>query len=85
MTTGLFSRAEGTSGAHLHMWVGGDLISIYQLIFLFFKTASFMKEQLEQLTKKHSNVTSVIMDVIKHEDKLSTLVKKHDLVIRSEF
>uniref|UniRef100_A0A7M4FXZ6 Alpha-aminoadipic semialdehyde synthase, mitochondrial n=1 Tax=Crocodylus porosus TaxID=8502 RepID=A0A7M4FXZ6_CROPO len=43
--------------------------------------ASFMKEQLEQLTKKHSNVTSVIMDVIKHEDKLSTLVKKHDLVI----
>ena len=44
-----------------------------------------MKEQLEQLTKKYSSVTSVHMDVIKHEEKLSSLVKKHDLVIRSEF
>ncbi|NXT00509.1 AASS protein, partial [Jacana jacana] len=43
--------------------------------------ASVMKEQLEQLTKKYSNVTSVHMDVIKHEEKLSTLVKNHDLVI----
>ncbi|KAM9633974.1 alpha-aminoadipic semialdehyde synthase, mitochondrial isoform 3-T4 [Morphnus guianensis] len=43
--------------------------------------ASVMKEQLEQLTKKYSNVTSVHMDVIKHEEKLSSLVKKHDLVI----
>lgn len=44
-----------------------------------------MEEQLEQLTKKFSNVTSVHMDVLKHEEKLSSLVKKHDLVIRSEF
>uniref|UniRef100_A0A8B9P075 Aminoadipate-semialdehyde synthase n=1 Tax=Apteryx owenii TaxID=8824 RepID=A0A8B9P075_APTOW len=43
--------------------------------------ASVMKEQLEQLTKKYSNVTSVHMDVIKHEENLSSLVKKHDLVI----
>ncbi|NXI43943.1 AASS protein, partial [Galbula dea] len=43
--------------------------------------ASVMKEQLEQLTKKYSNITSVHMDVIKHEEKLSSLVKKHDLVI----
>lgn len=44
-----------------------------------------MKEQLEQLTKNYSNVTSVHMDIIKDEEKLSSLVKKHDLVIRSEF
>lgn len=50
-----------------------------------FKTASVMKEQLEQLTKNYSNVTSVHMDIIKDEEKLSSLVKKHDLVIRSEF
>ncbi|NXJ60240.1 AASS protein, partial [Rostratula benghalensis] len=43
--------------------------------------ASVMKEQLEQLTKKHNNVTSVHMDVFKHEEKLSSLVKNHDLVI----
>ncbi|XP_014819472.1 PREDICTED: alpha-aminoadipic semialdehyde synthase, mitochondrial isoform X2 [Calidris pugnax] len=43
--------------------------------------ASVMKEQLEQLTKKYSNVTSVHMDAIKHEEKLSSLVKNHDLVI----
>ncbi|XP_008933862.1 PREDICTED: alpha-aminoadipic semialdehyde synthase, mitochondrial-like, partial [Merops nubicus] len=43
--------------------------------------ASVMKEQLEQLTKKYSGVTSIHMDVVKHEDKLSSLVKKHDLVI----
>ncbi|KAM6137098.1 LOW QUALITY PROTEIN: alpha-aminoadipic semialdehyde synthase, mitochondrial [Pterocles gutturalis] len=42
--------------------------------------ASVMNEQLEQLTKKYNNVTSVHMDVIKHEEKLSSLVK-HDLVI----
>ncbi|XP_067420389.1 alpha-aminoadipic semialdehyde synthase, mitochondrial isoform X1 [Emydura macquarii macquarii] len=42
---------------------------------------SVMKEQLGQLTKKYNHVTSVHMDVIKHEDKLSSLVKKHDLVI----
>ncbi|NXC15410.1 AASS protein, partial [Corythaeola cristata] len=43
--------------------------------------ASVMEEQLEQLTKKYSNITSVHMDVIKHEEKLSSLVKKQDLVI----
>ncbi|NWU72055.1 AASS protein, partial [Pterocles burchelli] len=43
--------------------------------------ASVMNEQLEQLTKKYNNVTSVHMDVIKHEEMLSSLVKKHDLVI----
>ncbi|KAL2308952.1 hypothetical protein Nmel_005129 [Mimus melanotis] len=42
---------------------------------------SVMKEQLEQLTKKYRNVTRVHMDVLKHEEKLSSLVKKHDLVI----
>ncbi|KFV87706.1 hypothetical protein N308_08821 [Struthio camelus australis] len=43
--------------------------------------ASVMKEQLEELTKKYSNITAVHMDVIKHEENLSSLVKKHDLVI----
>uniref|UniRef100_A0A8C4IV44 Alpha-aminoadipic semialdehyde synthase, mitochondrial n=1 Tax=Dromaius novaehollandiae TaxID=8790 RepID=A0A8C4IV44_DRONO len=43
--------------------------------------ASIMKEQLEQLTEKYNNVTAVHMDVIKHEENLSSLVKKHDLVI----
>ncbi|KAJ7426189.1 Alpha-aminoadipic semialdehyde synthase, mitochondrial [Willisornis vidua] len=42
---------------------------------------SVMKEQLEQLTKKYRNITSIHMDVLKHEEKLSSLVKKHDLVI----
>ncbi|NXH01301.1 AASS protein, partial [Loxia leucoptera] len=42
---------------------------------------SIMKEQLEQLTKKYRNVTPVHMDVLKHEEKLSSLVKNHDLVI----
>ncbi|NXO63284.1 AASS protein, partial [Phainopepla nitens] len=42
---------------------------------------SDMKEQLEQLTKKYRNVTPVHMDVLKHEEKLSSLVKNHDLVI----
>ncbi|NXC40100.1 AASS protein, partial [Penelope pileata] len=41
---------------------------------------SVLKEQLEQLTEKY-NVTSVLLDVIKHEEELSSLVKKHDLVI----
>ncbi|XP_062439268.1 alpha-aminoadipic semialdehyde synthase, mitochondrial isoform X2 [Rhea pennata] len=43
--------------------------------------ASVMKEQLEQLTRKYGSVTPVHMDVIKHEKNLSSLVKKHDLVI----
>ncbi|NWZ91619.1 AASS protein, partial [Nesospiza acunhae] len=42
---------------------------------------SVMKEQLEQLTKKYRNVTPVHMDVLKHEEKLSSLVKNHNLVI----
>ncbi|XP_059703174.1 alpha-aminoadipic semialdehyde synthase, mitochondrial isoform X1 [Haemorhous mexicanus] len=42
---------------------------------------SIMKDQLEQLTKKYRNVTPVHMDVLKHEEKLSSLVKNHDLVI----
>lgn len=50
-----------------------------------FKTVSVMKEQLEQLTKKYRNVTPVHMDVLKHEEKLSSLVKNHDLVIRLDF
>ncbi|NXH19210.1 AASS protein, partial [Bucco capensis] len=43
--------------------------------------ASLMKEQLEQLTKKHSSVSAVHVDVIKHEEQLSSLVKRHHLVI----
>uniref|UniRef100_A0A8C3VBF9 Alpha-aminoadipic semialdehyde synthase, mitochondrial n=1 Tax=Catharus ustulatus TaxID=91951 RepID=A0A8C3VBF9_CATUS len=42
---------------------------------------SVMKEQLEQLTKKYRNVTPVHMDVLMHEEKLSSLVKNHNLVI----
>ncbi|XP_053879229.1 alpha-aminoadipic semialdehyde synthase, mitochondrial isoform X1 [Malaclemys terrapin pileata] len=48
---------------------------------LYLRTASIMKEQLGQLTKKYNNVTSVHVDIIKCEDKLSSLVKTHDLVI----
>ncbi|NWX84796.1 AASS protein, partial [Nothoprocta pentlandii] len=43
--------------------------------------ASVMKDQLEQLTEKYSNITPVHMDVIQREESLSSLVKKHDLVI----
>ncbi|NXD11289.1 AASS protein, partial [Nothocercus nigrocapillus] len=43
--------------------------------------ASVMKDQLEELTKKYSNITPVHMDVIQCEESLSCLVKKHDLVI----
>uniref|UniRef100_A0A672U9N8 Alpha-aminoadipic semialdehyde synthase, mitochondrial n=1 Tax=Strigops habroptila TaxID=2489341 RepID=A0A672U9N8_STRHB len=43
--------------------------------------ASVTKEQLEQLAEKYDNITSVHVDIIKHEQKLSSLVKKHDLVI----
>ncbi|NXN95234.1 AASS protein, partial [Rhinopomastus cyanomelas] len=43
--------------------------------------ASIMKEQLEEIKKKYSNITAVHMDVIKDEKELSSLVKKHDLVI----
>ncbi|KAJ6656201.1 hypothetical protein lerEdw1_004032 [Lerista edwardsae] len=43
--------------------------------------ASVMKKQLEQLTKKHKNVVPVVVDVTEDEEKLSLMVKKHDLVI----
>uniref|UniRef100_A0ACB8FQ64 Uncharacterized protein n=1 Tax=Sphaerodactylus townsendi TaxID=933632 RepID=A0ACB8FQ64_9SAUR len=43
--------------------------------------ASVMKEQLEQLAKKHSCIVPVVMDVTKDEERLSSMVKKHDLVI----
>ncbi|XP_066490084.1 alpha-aminoadipic semialdehyde synthase, mitochondrial isoform X2 [Tiliqua scincoides] len=43
--------------------------------------ASVMKKQLEQLTKKYNNVVPVVVDVTEDEEKLSLLVKKHDLVI----
>lgn len=44
--------------------------------------ASVMKKQLEQLTKKYKNVVPVVVDVTEDEEKLSLMVKKHDLVIR---
>nr|XP_056702670.1 alpha-aminoadipic semialdehyde synthase, mitochondrial [Euleptes europaea] len=43
--------------------------------------ASVMKDQLEQLAKKHSSTVPVVMDVTKDEERLSSMVKKHDLVI----
>nr|XP_006011556.1 PREDICTED: alpha-aminoadipic semialdehyde synthase, mitochondrial isoform X1 [Latimeria chalumnae] len=43
--------------------------------------ASVMKQQMEQLAKKYRNTTPVVLDVIKEEDVLSSLVKEHDLVI----
>ncbi|XP_069485193.1 alpha-aminoadipic semialdehyde synthase, mitochondrial [Ambystoma mexicanum] len=42
---------------------------------------SVMKEQVEQLAKKYQNTVPINMDVFKMEDKLSSLVKKHDLVV----
>nr|XP_006122637.2 alpha-aminoadipic semialdehyde synthase, mitochondrial [Pelodiscus sinensis] len=43
--------------------------------------ASIMKEQLGQLTKKYSRIIPVHVDLIQHEEKLSSLVRRHDLVI----
>ncbi|XP_032076396.1 alpha-aminoadipic semialdehyde synthase, mitochondrial isoform X2 [Thamnophis elegans] len=43
-------------------------------------TASIMKTQLEQLSKKYNNVVPVIMNITEDE-RLSSLVKKHNLVI----
>ncbi|XP_003221378.2 alpha-aminoadipic semialdehyde synthase, mitochondrial isoform X2 [Anolis carolinensis] len=42
---------------------------------------SVMKKQLEQLTKKYTNVAPVVADVTEDETKLSSMVKKHNLVI----
>lgn len=44
--------------------------------------ASIMKTQLEQLSKKYNNVVPIIMNITEDE-RLSSLVKKHNLVIRS--
>ncbi|XP_074840212.1 alpha-aminoadipic semialdehyde synthase, mitochondrial isoform X2 [Carettochelys insculpta] len=43
--------------------------------------ASIMKEQLDQMTKYYNSVTSVHVDIIQDEDMLSSLIKKHNLVI----
>ncbi|XP_072856648.2 alpha-aminoadipic semialdehyde synthase, mitochondrial [Pogona vitticeps] len=42
---------------------------------------SIMKNQLEQLMKKYKNVVTVVADVTEDEERLSSLVKKHDLII----
>ncbi|MEE6513353.1 hypothetical protein FKM82_020923 [Ascaphus truei] len=42
---------------------------------------SMVKDQVDHLSKKYNNTTPVAMDVFKNEEKLSALVKKHDLVI----
>ncbi|XP_058047317.1 alpha-aminoadipic semialdehyde synthase, mitochondrial isoform X1 [Ahaetulla prasina] len=44
------------------------------------RTASLMKTQLEQLSKKYNNVVPVVMNITEDE-RLSSLVKKHNLVI----
>uniref|UniRef100_A0A8C5SR31 Aminoadipate-semialdehyde synthase n=1 Tax=Laticauda laticaudata TaxID=8630 RepID=A0A8C5SR31_LATLA len=42
--------------------------------------ASIMKTQLEQLSKKYNNVVPIVMNITE-DDRLSSLVKKHNLVI----
>nr|DBA31242.1 TPA: hypothetical protein GDO54_007120 [Pyxicephalus adspersus] len=42
---------------------------------------SMIKDQVDHLAKKYSNTTPMAMDVLKNEEKLSSVVKKHDLVI----
>ncbi|XP_063783261.1 alpha-aminoadipic semialdehyde synthase, mitochondrial [Pseudophryne corroboree] len=42
---------------------------------------SVIKDQVDHLAKKYNHTTPLVMDVLKSEDKLSALVKKHDLVI----
>ncbi|XP_042323447.1 alpha-aminoadipic semialdehyde synthase, mitochondrial isoform X1 [Sceloporus undulatus] len=42
---------------------------------------SIMKKQLEQLAKRYMNVAPVVADVTEDEEKLSSMVKKHNLVI----
>lgn len=49
----------------------------------FRSTVSVMKKQLEQLTKRYSRVVPVVMDVMEDDARLSSMVKRHDLVIRS--
>lgn len=50
----------------------------------YFPIASIMKTQLEQLSKKYNNVVPIIMNITEDE-RLSSLVKKHNLVIRLVF
>ncbi|KAG8577484.1 hypothetical protein GDO81_010195 [Engystomops pustulosus] len=40
------------------------------------------KDQVDHLAKKYSNTTPLEMDVSKSEEKLSSLVRKHQLVVR---
>lgn len=42
---------------------------------------SMIKDQVDHLAKKYNNTTPLTMDVLKSEEKLSSIVKKHDLVI----
>ncbi|XP_061496112.1 alpha-aminoadipic semialdehyde synthase, mitochondrial isoform X1 [Rhineura floridana] len=48
---------------------------------LYPRTASVMKKQLEELTKKYNNVVPVVVDVTEDEDRLLFMVRKHHLVI----
>ncbi|XP_048404954.1 alpha-aminoadipic semialdehyde synthase, mitochondrial isoform X2 [Stegostoma tigrinum] len=43
--------------------------------------ASALQDQLEKLTSTHNHTTPVLLDMNKDRDKLSSLVKSHDLVI----
>ncbi|KAM8973809.1 alpha-aminoadipic semialdehyde synthase, mitochondrial [Pelodytes ibericus] len=42
---------------------------------------SMIKDQVDHLSKKYNNTTPLALDVFKNEEKLSALVKKHDLVV----
>ncbi|KAM4039169.1 alpha-aminoadipic semialdehyde synthase, mitochondrial [Anomaloglossus baeobatrachus] len=42
---------------------------------------SMIKDQVDHLSKKYNNTTPLEMDVFKSEEKLSSLVKKHQLVV----
>uniref|UniRef100_A0A8C5MT24 Alpha-aminoadipic semialdehyde synthase, mitochondrial n=1 Tax=Leptobrachium leishanense TaxID=445787 RepID=A0A8C5MT24_9ANUR len=42
---------------------------------------SMVKDQVDHLSKKYNNTIPVALDVFKNEDKLSALVKKHELVV----
>uniref|UniRef100_A0A4W3IAC3 Aminoadipate-semialdehyde synthase n=1 Tax=Callorhinchus milii TaxID=7868 RepID=A0A4W3IAC3_CALMI len=43
--------------------------------------ASIVKDELQRLTQKYSNAIPIIMDIEKQQEKLSSLVGSHDLVI----
>ncbi|NP_001085980.1 aminoadipate-semialdehyde synthase L homeolog isoform X2 [Xenopus laevis] len=42
---------------------------------------SMVKDQVDHLSKRYHNTTPIAMDIYKNEEKLSTLIKKHDLVV----